>query len=127
MRESPKLMDAVAAVCGFGLGLLGLLVTEEPVTALLTAIVGVFVGIAWAGGLAYWWSRSKSTGLYAEWSVALLVFVVIAVFIGFPMASAGALGGYGLALFFVVRFKERQLHRPLAWQDLKPSRKDESQ
>jgi hypothetical protein len=60
-------------VLGFGLGLLGILIAEPEIAALPMAIVGTLVGAVWAGGLIYWWHRSKGTSLYAESYAILLV------------------------------------------------------
>jgi hypothetical protein len=124
MHASPKMLAAVKAVIGFGvgLGLLGILLTEHPATVLPMVILGTLVGVAWAGGLVHWWSRSKSTSLYAKWLVALLVLVIVATITGLSIAAACALGGYGLALFIFMQIREWRHKKTISWQDLWASR-----
>lgn len=124
MHASPKMMAAVKAVFGLGLGFLGILIAERPMAALLIGMVGAFVGVAWAGGLIYWWTRSKSTNLYAESLAILLVLVVVAAIIGLPIAAACAAGGYGITLLIAMQIREWQHKEAIRWQDLRASRKD---
>jgi len=123
MHTSPKMMAAVKTVFGFGLGFLGILVTEQPMTVLPMMILGTLAGVAWAGGLVYWWSRSRSTSLYAEWLIILLVFIIVACIIGFSIGAASAMGGYGLALLTAIQIIEWRHKKAISWQDLKASQK----
>ena len=124
MHLSPKRMNALKAVLGIGLGLSGILITEDRPTAVLQVIVGMLAGALWAGALAYWWSRSKSTRFYAESEVVCLLFVVVAVLAGFPIAGACAQGGYGLALWIAMQMQESRHKKAISWQDLRASRTD---
>jgi hypothetical protein len=121
MHISPKMMAAVKAVFGWGFGFLGILVTEHPRTVLPMVILGSLAGIAWAGGLVYWWNRSKR--LYAASLTVLLVFVIVATIIGFPIAATCAMGGYGLALLIAIQVKESRYKERITWQDLRGSSK----
>lgn len=124
MHLSPKMSEAIRAVVGFGLCLLGLLLTEDRPTAVLQVIVGTLAGALWAGALIYWWFRSKSTSFYAESSTVCLLFAIVAGFPGFPIVGTGALGGYSLVLWFAMQIRESRHKKAISWQDLRASRKD---
>jgi hypothetical protein len=123
MRASPKTMSAVKAGLGWGLGFSGILVAEHPMTTLPMVILGSLMGAAWAGGLVYSWSRIER--LYAEWLGVLLAFVIVATIIGFPIAAACAMGGYGLTLLITMQVGEWRHKKAITWQDLRASGKGE--
>ncbi len=122
MLVSPKVMAAVKAVVGWSLGFLGILVTERPVPVLPMMILGSLTGIAWAGGLIYWWNRSRK--LYVESLAVLLAFVSVAAIIGFPIAASCALGGYGFVLLIAIQVKESRYKERITWQGLRDPGKD---
>jgi len=118
MWESPKRAALLTTLLGIGAGLLLTILGERGI--LLTVGVGFLGGMVFGTLVFARWHKNRSKSFFFSWFVVLYLASMLAGFLKLDPEASFFVGGYGLAFWVGTRVWERQLEKPLSWNDLDP-------